>query len=395
MPRRWNGWGDDAVRAEVPAAAADLLRARLGPGVPGPSVEIASVVARVPPSRLPLHPLVETEPAARARFARGQGFPDLVALRSGRIAAFPDGVARPASREDVRALLGWAREVGARVVPWGGGTSVAGQATTLPADAPALVVSLERMDRLLSFDAEDRLAAFGAGIAGPQIEARLRAHGHTLGHFPQSFELSTLGGWVATRSRGQQSLGYGRIEDLFAGGHVEAPAGSLELPPHPASSTGPDAREWILGSEGRLGILTDVHVRVSPLPERESFRAFAFADLDRARACVRDLVASGAPLSMLRLSTPAETEMSLAASGHPRGARLLDALLAVRRTRAAASSLLVAALTGRHRAVRLGWREVRGSVRRHGGTSLPAVGAASSPPTSATRSGTPDTASRR
>jgi alkyldihydroxyacetonephosphate synthase len=376
MARRWNGWGDEAVRVAVPETAAALLRERLGPGVPGASVPLAEIAARVPSSRLPAHALVETDPGDRVRLSRGQGFPDLVALRTGRIGAVADGVARPTSREEVRALLAYAREAGAHVVPYGGGTSVAGQVTTLAGDAPTLVVSLERMDRLLSFDGVDRLATFGPGIAGPSLEAHLRARRHTLGHFPQSFELSTLGGWVATRSRGQQSLGYGRIEEMFAGGHLEAPAGPVELPPHPASSTGPEVKDWILGSEGRLGILTEVAVRVVPLPEREVFQAFAFADLDRARECVRELVVGSAPLSMLRLATPAEAEMSVAAGGHPRGAAVLDALLAVRRMRVATSALLVTALGGSRGPVREGLRAARGVARRHGGVSLPALGEA-------------------
>jgi alkyldihydroxyacetonephosphate synthase len=376
MARRWNGWGDESARLPVPKPAADLVRERIGGSHPRPDADLATVIAAVPGSRLSPHPLVATDPAERVRVARGQGFPDLVALRTGRIPAFPDGVAHPVSREEVRGLLSYARDSGAHVIPYGGGTSVAGQVITLGGDAPTLVVSLQRMTRLRSFDAQDRLATFGAGIPGPVLEAQLRARGHTLGHFPQSFELSTLGGWVATRSRGQQSLGYGRIEDLFAGGHLEAPAGTLDLPAHPASSTGPDPREWILGSEGRLGILTEVTVRVRSLPQREAFQAFAFRDFERAQACVRDLTASDAPLSMLRLATPAETEISLAAAGRGRGSAVIDAFLALRGVRRGITALLVVALTGGREAVRGGEREVRAGVRRHDGTALPGVGPA-------------------
>ena len=376
MSRRWNGWGEDGARAAVPGSAVELLRDRLGTGVPRPDAALATVAQAVPRGRLASHPLVSMEAAARVQVACGQGFPDLLALRSGRFAAFPDGVARPSSREEVRALLEFALRTGANVIPWGGGTSVAGQVRALPSDAPVLVLSLERMSGLLSFQPEARLATFGAGIAGRHLEAHLRARGCTLGHFPQSFELSTLGGWVATRSRGQQSLRYGRIEDLFAGGHLEAPAGALDLPPFPASSAGPDVREWILGSEGRLGILTEVIVRLAPLPEREIFPAFAFRDLERARACVRALVAHGLPLSMLRLSTPRETEVSLAAAGRPKGAGLLEPVLALRGIKLGGSALLVTAVTGRRAPVRSGARELGRVVREWGGVRVPGLGGA-------------------
>src|SRR5438093_285107 len=130
--------------------------------------------------------------------------------------------------------------------------------------APVLTVDLARMNGLLDLDETSRLATFGAGVLGPDLEAALRARGYTLGHFPQSFEHSTLGGWVATRSSGQESRGYGRIEDLFAGGRLAAPSGTLVMPPFPASAAGPDVRQMVLGSEGRLGILTEATVRVTP-----------------------------------------------------------------------------------------------------------------------------------
>ncbi|HYS10713.1 MAG TPA: FAD-binding oxidoreductase [Myxococcales bacterium] len=376
MSRRWNGWGEDGARAEVPESARDLLQGRLGPGTRNSDARLEALAGAVPPSRLAPHPLVSTSAAERVTVARGQGFPDLIALRTGRFAALPDGVARPSSREEVRALLAFAQQAGAQVIPYGGGTSVAGQVTTQPAAAPTLVLSLERMTRLLALEPRDRLATFGAGIPGPLLEAHLRAHGWTLGHFPQSFELSTLGGWVATRSRGQQSLGYGRIEEMFAGGHLEAPAGTVEVPPHPASSTGPDVREWLLGSEGRLGILTDVTVRIRAVPEREVFRAFAFRDLERARECVAALAAEGLAFSMLRLMTPGETEVSLAVAGKGRSAAWMEALLSLRGLKLPQGSLLIAGLTGRRAAVRLGWRGLRRIARKGGAIGIPGLGSA-------------------
>jgi len=180
-----------------------------------------------------------------------------------------------------------------------------------------VTVDLSRMARLLTLDEVSRLATFEAGVSGPGVEAQLAARNFTLGHFPQSFEYSTLGGWVATRSVGQQSLYYGRIEDLFAGGHLEAPVGSLDLAPYPASAAGPDVRQLVLGSEGRLGFLTSATMRVRPRPSFERFTAVVFRSWPDGVEAVRRAVQRGLPLSMLRLSDPLETETTLQLAGRP------------------------------------------------------------------------------
>lgn len=367
--RRWNGWGDDAVVYPLPEAAGRFLADRLGPATPPREAGFDRAVAAVPPSRLPAHPLVTTDPDLRARHARGQSLPDWIALRSARIPAFPDGVAFPATREDVRDLIAYARESGARLIPYGGGTSVCGHVNPLPGEAPVLTVSLARMNGLAQFDETSHLATFGAGITGPDLEAELRARGFTLGHFPQSFELSTLGGWIATRSSGQQSLGYGRIEHLFAGGRLESPAGTLELPAFPASAAGPDLREIVLGSEGRLGFITEATVRVSPLPERERFHAVFFPDMERGTAAVRELVQSRVPLSMLRLSTPVETETTLILAGHERLVQMLERFLAMRGAGSGKCMLLIG-FTGRTALVGTARREAIGIAGLHGGVRL-------------------------
>ncbi|MCZ7669624.1 MAG: FAD-binding oxidoreductase [Chloroflexi bacterium] len=216
----------------------------------------------------------------RLRHARGQSLPDWVALRRGRIPAFPDGVAFPTLDVEVRDAIRYAQEVGAKLIPYGGGTSVVGHINPQAGDAPVLTINMQRLNNLRHFDATSQLATFGAGVSGPDVEAQLRARGFTLGHYPQSFGLSTLGGWVVTRSSGQQSLGYGRIEDLFAGGVMETPSGRWELLAHPASAAGPDLRHLVLGSEGRLGILTEATVRATPLPEEEAFHGLFFRTLN-------------------------------------------------------------------------------------------------------------------
>ncbi len=364
--RRWNGWGDEAVSYPLPEGALPALHAWVGPGTPPRDATVEQVLAAVPPSRLPAHPLVSTDPFARLTHARGQSLPDWLALRSGRLPAFPDGVAYPVDDAAVRELLRYARQVGAQVIPYGGGTSVVGHVNVLPGAAPVLTVDITRMSALQRLDEVSGLATFGAGIAGPDLEAHLRAHGFTLGHFPQSFEYSTLGGWVATRSSGQQSLHYGRIERLFAGGRLESPAGTLLMPPFPASAAGPDLRELVLGSEGRLGILTEATVRATRLPEREEFLGVFFPDLESGSAAVREIMQARLPLGMLRLSTAQETATTLVLAGHERLIAALERLLALRGV-AHGKCMLILGLTGRHGIVGPARHEAVGLARRHGG----------------------------
>lgn len=365
--RRWNGWGDDGVDYPVPAEASKKLAQWVGPGTPPADAALADVVARVPPSRLPQHPLIDRERLGRVRYARGQSLPDWVALRSGRVEVFPDGVAHPRNDEDVRTLINYAKDVGAHIIPYGGGTSVVGHINALPSEVPTLTVAMSHLSRLRRFDEESLLATFGAGVSGPQLEAQCRAYGCTLGHFPQSFEYSTLGGWVATRSSGQQSLGYGRMDDLFAGGRLEAPAGVLELPAtFPASAAGPDPRRLVLGSEGRLGILTEVTVRASPLPEAEQFRAVFFPDFESGRQATQEMIQAGLPLSMLRLSTARETETTLALAGHRWLIAALEKYLAVRGAGEEKAMLLFGA-SGRQGLVEKACKEALAIAGAHGG----------------------------
>ena len=249
--RRWNGWGDDQRQYVLTGDIQRVLSGLLGPGRPAQDALREKVLAGVPASRLPYHPLIDISPEVRLTHARGQSLPDWIALRAGRIPYFPDGVAFPGSGEEVRSLLGYAREHKAALIPYGGGTSVAGHVNVVE-DRPTLTVSLARMNRLLELDEASLLATFQAGVNGPLLESQLQARGLTMGHYPQSFEYSTLGGWVATRSSGQLSLGYGRIEKLVAGLRVETPQGEMVLPAYPASAAGPDLKELFLGSRGPI-----------------------------------------------------------------------------------------------------------------------------------------------
>ncbi|MES2262943.1 MAG: FAD-binding oxidoreductase [Pseudomonadota bacterium] len=314
--RRWNGWGDDTIEFALDADALAFLAQRIGAGTAINDASFEQAFMQLAPSRLAPQRLIETGAEVRLRNALGQSLPDWLKLRYGRIGTAPDGVAYPESAQDVRELMHYARRHRISLIPQGGGTSVAGHLTVLDAGQPVLAVNLTRLCGMAHLDREAQLATFGAGVFGPDLEAQLRAHGFTLGHFPQSFEYSTLGGWIVTRSSGQQSLRYGRIEQMFAGGSVETPAGTLAIPTCPASAAGTDLREMVLGSEGRIGILTEATVRVTPLPEHEAFHAVFFPDWQSAEQAVRALAQAKLGLSMLRLSNPLETTTMLALAGH-------------------------------------------------------------------------------
>lgn len=371
--RRWNGWGDDATAMDLGAGARAMLAERLGPGHAAPDARRDDLLARIPPSRLPAHPLIDTAPHARLAVAWGESYADWLRKRCGHLPPVPDGVATPASSEEVRALLDLAHAQRWVVIPFGGGTSVAGHLDCPAGGRPVLSLHLGRMNQLLHLDAASQLATFGAGTPGPLLEAQLRAHGCTLGHFPQSFEYSTVGGWVVTRSSGQQSLRYGRIEQLFAGGRMETPVGPLVLPTVPAASAGPDLREMVLGSEGRLGVLTEATVRVAPLPGHERFHALFLPGWDAAEAAVRALVQQRLPLSMLRLSNAIETETNLRLAGHARQIALLQRYLGWRGC-GAGQCLLMLGVSADPATARHALRAARGLLTRHGavyiGTAL-------------------------
>ncbi len=316
--RRWNGWGNENTTYPLPESARAYLVETLGALRAEPDATLEQALAGVPPSRLPAHPLISSDPFERLLRARGHSLPDWVALRSGRIRAFPDGTACPADEAEVRALLDFCRQHGFIFIPYGAGSSVVGGINPPEGGAPVLSVDLRRLSALRGLDEVSGLADFEAGVYGPDLEAQLQSRGFTLGHYPQSFELSSLGGWIAARSSGQQSLHYGSIDKLFAGGHLETPAGPLELPVLTSSAAGPDLRQVVLGSEGRLGVITRAVMRVRRLPECEGFYGVFFHDWDAGAAACREMLQSGLPLGMLRLSDAVETGTTLILSGKVR-----------------------------------------------------------------------------
>lgn len=308
--RRWNGWGVEGESVPLPTSAAAWLEARVGRGTPTPPVAEASL--RLPPPRTVPRFVSATagDDSTRLRHACGQSFPDLVALRSGTVAAFPDAVLFPVAEDEVVADLAAAARAGVRVVVRGGGTSVVGGVTVSRSATPVVVMALEELRGLVALDPTSLLATFRAGTTGPEVEAALAPHRLQLGHEPQSFEFSTVGGWVATRSAGQRSTGVGKMDDLLAGVEVATAEGLWRLPALPASAAGPELRRLVLGSEGRLGVITSATLRVRRRPPRETGTTVLLPSWDAGIAACREILQARLPVDVLRLSDEAETSFA-------------------------------------------------------------------------------------
>lgn len=327
---RWNGWGKVDFTYDLPESAVNYIASIIGVPEVVTDMDLDILIASVPESRLLENDLYTIDPKARVLHSTGQSFPDWVSMRFGSIERFPDAVAFPKTNEDVQQLLLYAKEHDVVLIPYGGGSSVVGHLTIPEIDKPVVTVSMVLMNQLLLLNETELTATFQAGVFGPEIEKILNNKGYTLGHYPQSFEYSSLGGWVASRSSGQFSLNYGRIEKLFAGGKLETLNGTLEMPVIPASAAGPDIKEMVLGSEGRIGIITECVVNISKLPEAQQFRGAFFPNADTAIAAVKDLARSKIPLTMVRLSFAKEAETMLELNGKHFSVDVMDAYLSAK-----------------------------------------------------------------
>ena len=328
-PMKWYGWGDPDRRLPLGDDAISMLRAEVGEGRPDGRASLESVA--IPPPR-PLPPaLAETVgPAAvltghehRVRRAAGRGYPDLVRLRAGRLDDAPDAVVLPASAAEVARVLEICGREGIGVVPFGGGTSVVGGVDPLRGRFERLITLDLRRLHTTEVDPTSMTATLGPGLRGPEAEEALAEHGFTLGHFPQSFEYATIGGFAAARSAGQASSGYGRFDALVTSVQLVSPAGELSTLETPHTAAGPALRELILGSEGTLGVITRVTARVRPAPKRRYYGAWMTADFASGAGVVRALAQSDALPDVVRLSDEAETRVSLGMSGAGAGRRVI------------------------------------------------------------------------
>jgi alkyldihydroxyacetonephosphate synthase len=339
-PLRWYGWGDrDTV---PPPGLLRLLDEELGARdeVVAPPVPLDQV--RLPESALSDHlrrRLAAAVGAAnlgrasedRLRHAAGRSYLDLLALRAGRLDEAPDAVVHAGSVQEIARVLKVCSEDGCAVVPFGGGTSVVGGVAPHHAGHHALVsLALDRLDAVVDVDEESLLATLQAGMRGPAVEAKLAKRGLTLGHFPQSFEYASVGGFAATRSAGQASSGYGRFDEMVRGLTLVAPRGELALRANPPNAAGPSVLQIALGSEGTLGVITDVTVRVRPRARLLHYAAWSFADMDSGVAALRELVLRHRVPDVTRLSDAEETRVSLAMAGDRAATRLARRYLAMR-----------------------------------------------------------------
>jgi alkyldihydroxyacetonephosphate synthase len=325
-PMIWHGWGDPGERHGLPEGAEEFLAERIGGlGEETPPVSLDEVrVGESALSEAQRRALAEVVGArfvlddhrTRVEHAGGKSYPDLLRRRHGDAVAAPDAVVLPASHDEVAALLQACVRHEIAVVPFGGGTSVVGGVEPERGDFTALIsLDLSRMDQLLHLDEESRIATFQPGLRGPHAEALLRERGYTLGHFPQSYAYATLGGYVATRSAGQASTGYGRIDDLVVGARCATPSGELRAGHGAGSAAGPDLLAMITGSEGVLGVVTEVALRVTRAPEVEIHEAWVAPSFASGAATLRALVQAGLAPTITRLSDEDESATALAQQG--------------------------------------------------------------------------------
>jgi len=319
---RWNGWGWTAHKDKL--AEQDVLwtwlAAELGmpallatPARPLESVAIAaSRLSGAERARL-----VEIlgadrfrdDPFERAFHARGRSYHDLIRLRAGELSVAPDAVLYPRTTEEVQALVAACAEAGIAIVPYGGGTSVVGGVSAIQGRFKSVVtLDMSVMDRIVDIDPQAMTATFEAGIYGPALEKALLAKNLTLGHHPQSFEFSTLGGWIAHRGAGQGSNRYGRAEDWLVAAKLVTPRGVLQTGGFPASATGPRLNDLVLGSEGVFGIITEATVRLHAAPAASEYYGYLFKDFASGIAAIRRAESDGVGATMLRLSDQIETK---------------------------------------------------------------------------------------
>ena len=317
---KWWGWGEPSKRNELDDAAKAMLRSELGPAkavepVPLESIDLPTPRQVAQGVRSAAGEGFVQEDHERLVRSGGKSYPDLVRARSGAMEAVPDAVVLPESSSQVEAILEACVVGDVAVVPFGGGTSVVGGVDAVAGSHRAVIsLDLSRMRRC-DVDRVSMSARLGPGLRGPEAEAALASQGFTLGHFPQSFEFATIGGFAATRSAGQASAGYGRFDELVNALEMVTPSGTLRTLDTPHTAAGPALREVAVGSEGALGVITDVAVRIRPKPSKKRYQGWMAEDFEAGAETIRRLAQADALPDVTRLSDPEETRISLSMSG--------------------------------------------------------------------------------
>jgi alkyldihydroxyacetonephosphate synthase len=316
------GWGEPGAGPALPDYATGFLRSELGVSGDVVSHPVALEDVVLPPSRLPeglrerFAAILRDDREARVLRAAGKSYLDLLAMRAGTPPEVPDAVLAPGSHDEVLAVLQACNEAGVAVVPFGGGTSVVGGVSVQrgPFDA-AVSLDLGRMDAVVAVDRTSLTARLQPGLRLPEADHALAAQGLTLGHFPQSYEWASVGGCVATRSAGQASTGFGRIDENVLAVRAATPMGEWSTLTVPRTAAGPSLRDLLIGSEGALGVLTEVTLRVRPLPAERRYEGWFVRSFREGWEVLRELEHAGAAPDVARLSDEAETQMSLALAG--------------------------------------------------------------------------------
>jgi len=325
--KHW-GWGyedQQPAPGDVDAGGA-AIRAHLGFEQAEVERPVALASVELPPPRLEpprtLEAICSQTPYERALHAYGKSYRDVVRAFRGHFDHPPDVVAHPRTEEEVGALLEWCSDSGAAAIPFGGGTSVVGGVEPAVGDeyAGVVTIDLKGLDRVLDVDSESRAARIQGGATGPGLEGQLREHGLTLRHFPQSFEYSTLGGWIATRAGGHFATLNTHIDDLVESVRAVTPRGLWESRRLPGSGAGPSPDRMLLGSEGALGVITEAWVRVQARPRWKASAGVHFASFEDGARAVRVLAQSGLWPANCRLLDAAEGALTGAA---PEGVALL------------------------------------------------------------------------
>lgn len=325
---RWNGWGDpqhdpsQLISDRTRALLEQTLNTSLRETPPIPLDQV-----HPPPSQLPTEARcalaaalgsagVRDDDTTRIEHCGGKSTPDLLRRRSGDVSGAPDAVLFPGDHSALTQALKVCSEHGIAVVPFGGGTSVVGGVEPLRGPFDTVVtLDLAQLNQLVHLDKEAHTATLQAGLRTPAVEDLLNAHGYTLGHLPQSYEYATIGGYAATRSSGQASGGYGRFDDMVLGLRAATPQGSIELGRSPASAAGPDLRHLLLGSEGTLGVITEVTTRIRPQPQTHADTAWVLPDFATGARVLRELARAVPRPTVARLSDETETLVQAALAG--------------------------------------------------------------------------------
>lgn len=312
--RSWWGWGD--VDNALDGSEREALTARVAALLPDADLTVHEAPELgslgLPPTRVSapagLAHLCSADPIDRAAHSHGKAFRDVVRNLHGQLHHVPDLIARPRGEQDIIDLLDWCTRKGLAAIPYGGGSSVVGGIEPrFDGDHPGTVtLDLGQLDRVVEIDHVSRAARIQAGVLGPHLEDQLRPHGLTLRHFPQSFEFSSLGGWLATRAGGHYATLYTHIDDLVESMRVITPSGINQSRRLPGSGAGPSPDRLFLGSEGTLGVITEAWMRLQNRPQRRAQASVHFADYGAAVAATRAVAQSGLHPANCRLLDAAE-----------------------------------------------------------------------------------------